>query len=314
MAVGQGFPGLLRSVTTPEFAGVTFHEVLAKSVLNRVTGRTPGHGEWTINPYRGCTHRCVYCFARQSHTYLDFDAGDDFDREIVVKVNVVEVLRHELRRPSWVRAPVALGTNTDPYQRAEGRYELMPGIIEALTRAGTPLSILTKGTLLRRDLPLLASSAETIPVSLAMSIAVNDDFIHASAEPGVPHVEARLAVVRQVRDHGLTCAVLVAPVLPWLTDSVSQLDDLLALIADAGATSAAVLPLHLRPGAREWWMAWLAETHPTLVSRYRQLYARGSSAPISYRRWLHDRVQPLLIKHRLGGEVRQGGRCVAPSR
>ena len=140
---------------TPEFAGLTFHEVLAKSALNKVPGAARVPFEWTINPYRGCSHACTYCFARRTHSYLELDTGADFDTQIVVKVNVVTVLRRELARPSWRRDPVALGTNTDPYQRAEGRYRLMPGIARALAESGTPFSILTKGTTLRRDLPLL---------------------------------------------------------------------------------------------------------------------------------------------------------------
>ncbi len=141
---------------------------------------------WTINPYRGCSHACVYCFARNTHSYLDLDAGKDFDSQIIVKVNVVEVLRRELAKPSWGRHPVALGTNTDPYQRAEGRYQLMPGIIDALAESGTPFSILTKGSLLRRDLTLLATAHERVPVELAMSIAVYDDELQQSVEPGTP--------------------------------------------------------------------------------------------------------------------------------
>ena len=176
--------GFVRSVTTPEFAGVTFHEVLAKSALNRVPS-ADGSGTygWTINPYRGCSHACVYCFARPTHTYLEFDGGADFDQQIVVKMNVADVLRRELGKPSWDRHPVALGTNTDPYQRAEGRYRLMPGVIEALAESRTPFSILTKGTLLRRDLPLLAEAAKVVPVDLAMSIAVYDDSLQQSVEP-----------------------------------------------------------------------------------------------------------------------------------
>ncbi|MBW8871099.1 MAG: radical SAM protein, partial [Leifsonia sp.] len=141
---------LVRSVRTPDFAGITFHEVLAKSALNKIPGGGgPMPFGWTINPYRGCSHACVYCFARPTHTYLDLDSGKDFDNEIIVKVNVAEVLRKELSKPSWGHHPVALGTNTDPYQRAEGRYSLMPGIIDALADSGTPFSILTKGSLLR---------------------------------------------------------------------------------------------------------------------------------------------------------------------
>ena len=157
--------GLVRSVQTPEFAGITFHEVLAKSALNKVPAGGPMPFAWTVNPYRGCSHACVYCFARPSHQYLDLDAGRDFDTQVIVKINVAEQLRRELARPTWAGEPVALGTNTDPYQRAEGRYKLMPGIIDALAESGTPFSILTKGTLLRRDLPRLADAAARRPHS-----------------------------------------------------------------------------------------------------------------------------------------------------
>ena len=178
--------GLVRSVTTPEFAGITFHEVTAKSVLNRVPAGSKMPFEWTVNPYRGCSHACVYCFARKSHTYLDFDAGLDFDSQVVVKVNAADVLRKELARPSWTRPQVALGTNTDPYQRAEGRYRLMPGIIAALADSGTPLSILTKGTLLARDIPLLKSAAAQVPVGLGISLAMTDEALSEAIEPGTP--------------------------------------------------------------------------------------------------------------------------------
>ena len=199
---------VVRTVQTPEFAGITFHEVLAKSALNHVPGQSAMPFGWTINPYRGCSHACVYCFARNTHTYLELDAGKDFDSQIIVKVNVADVLRRELARPSWGRHPVALGTNTDPYQRAEGRYQLMPGIIRALSESGTPFSILTKGSLLRRDLPLLAEANERVPVDLAMSIAVYDDELQQSVEPGTPSTAARLATVTAARAHGLPVTVL----------------------------------------------------------------------------------------------------------
>ncbi|MDQ1596749.1 MAG: hypothetical protein QOI70_173, partial [Microbacteriaceae bacterium] len=198
---------LVRSVQTPEFAGITFHEVMAKSALNHIPGpKTALPFGWTINPYRGCSHACVYCFARRTHEYLDFDAGRDFDSQIVVKVNVAEVLARELAKPSWGRQPVALGTNTDPYQRAEGRYRLMPGIITALADSGTPFSILTKGTLLRRDLPLFAEASRAVPVDLAMSIAVFDNELQQSVEPGTPSTAARLATVAAAIEHGLPCS------------------------------------------------------------------------------------------------------------
>ena len=184
--------GLVRSVQTPEFAGITFHEVLAKSALNKVPAGGPMPFAWTVNPYRGCSHACVYCFARPSHQYLDLDAGRDFDTQVIVKINVAEQLRRDLARPTWAGEPVALGTNTDPYQRAEGRYKLMPGIIDALADSGTPFSILTKGTLLRRDLPRLADAALTVPIQLAMSIAVFDDALQDAVEPGTPTATAQI--------------------------------------------------------------------------------------------------------------------------
>src|ERR1700739_4024646 len=151
--------GFVRSVRTPQFDGVTFHEVLCKSALNKIPDAAALPFQYTVNGYRGCSHACRYCFARPTHEYLDMDCGNDFDTQIVVKINVVDVLRRELARKSWCRETVALGTNTDPYQRAEGRYALMPGIIGALTASGTPLSILTKATLLRRDPPLIVEAS-----------------------------------------------------------------------------------------------------------------------------------------------------------
>lgn len=239
------------------------------------------------------------CFARGTHRYLDLDAGRDFDTQIVVKTNVVEVLRAEVGRRSWQREHVALGTNTDPYQRAEGRYELMPGIIDALAGSGTPLSVLTKGTLLRRDLPLLSAASRDVPVSLAVSIAVLDHDLQQQLEPGTPSARARLALVRAIRDAGLPVHVLVAPVLPWLTDSTDHLDRLLGAIAAAGAERASVMALHLRPGAREWFLAWLGRERPDLVAGYDRVYRGGSYAHAEYRAWLTARVRPLLARHGL---------------
>lgn len=291
---------LVRSVRTPEFAGVTFHEVLAKSALNKVPG---GGGAlpfgWTINPYRGCQHACAYCFARPTHRYLELNMGTDFDREIIVKVNVAEVLRKELGRPSWARHPVALGTNTDPYQRAEGRYALMPQIVSALADSGTPFSILTKGTLLRRDLDLIADAATRVPVDLAMSIAVYDDELQRSVEPGTPSTKARLETVRAVREHGLDCAVFMMPVLPYLTDSRAHLDAALKAAEEAGATSVLYTALHLRPGVKQWFMLWLEREHPELVPTYRAMYANNAYAPVDYRRWLAARITPLIRAHGL---------------
>ena len=296
--------GLVRSVRTPQFEGITFHEVLCKSALNKIPAASMLPFRFTVNGYRGCAHACRYCFARPTHEYLEFDPGTDFDSQIVVKTNIVDVLRRELGRPSWRRETVALGTNTDPYQRAEGRYELMPGIIGALAASGTPLSILTKGTLLRRDLDLISSAAQQVPVSVAISLAVGDLELHQDVEPGTPSPQARLALITAVRDAGLDCHVMVAPVLPHLTDSAEHLDGLLGQIAAAGAAGVTVFGLHLRSSTRGWFMSWLARSHPELVAPYRQLYRRGAYLPADYRDMLRQRVAPLVAKHRLSGDHR----------
>jgi len=307
--------GLLRSVQVAEFPGLTFHEVRARSALNAVPGDSAMPFPYTINPYRGCSHSCRYCFARRTHEWLEFDSGKDFDTQVVVKTNLTDVLRKELARPSWQREHVALGTNTDPYQRAEGRYRLMPGVIRALADSGTPFSVLTKGTLLRRDVPILVQAAEQVPLGLGVSMAIWDDDLHRSLEPGAPSPRARLDVVRALVDAGLPCGVFLAPVLPGLTDDDASLDSAIGAIAAAGATGVTVIPLHLRPGAREWFTSWLAAEHPHLVPRYERLYARGAYVPAEYRTWLSLRVAPLLARHgldrRSGGAARQADEAVA---
>ena len=270
---------------------------------------TTGTGDFIANGV--ISHNC---FARRTHEWLELDAGHDFDSQIVVKTNLVDVLRKELARASWQREHVALGTNTDPYQRAEGRYKLMPGVIRALADACTPFSILTKGTLLRRDIPLLVEAAEKVPVGLGVSMAIWDDDLHAALEPGVPTPRARLDLVRAITDAGLPCGIFLAPVLPGLTDGVAELDAALAAIAAAGATGVTVIPLHLRPGAREWFMAWLARAHPELVPRYEQLYARRAYVPAEYRTWLAHRVAPLLAKHGLDRQKGGAARQIDPAR
>jgi DNA repair photolyase len=192
-----------------------------------------------------------------------------------------------------------MGTNTDPYQRAEGRYRLMPGILEALADARTPVSLLTKGTLLRRDLPLLARIAEGGHVDLAMSIAVFDPALQELVEPGTPTAAARLATVRAAREAGLDCGVFLMPVLPRLTDTVAHLDAAFAAIAEAGASYVVWSTLHLKPGVRQWYLAWLHRWFPEHDAFYRRLYADGPYVPKDYRRWLADRVEPLLAKHGL---------------
>ena len=216
-----------------------------------------------------------------------------------MKVNVAEVLARELSKPRWGRHPVALGTNTDPYQRAEGRYRLMPGIIAALAGSGTPLSILTKGTLLRRDLDLLAEASSHVPVDVGMSIAIYDDELQQSVEPGTPTAKARLATVTAVRNAGLDCAVFLMPILPFLTDTQDHLERAVAQVKEAGGTSIVYSALHLKPGTKEWYFTWLEGAHPELLAQYRSLYSRGNYAPKEYRKWLAAKLQPIIRRHGL---------------
>ena len=202
-----------------------FHEVRTKSALNRVPGGTRGCPfEWTINPYRGCSHACVYCFARPTHEYLDLDAGRDFEREIVVKVNVPEVLRAELARPSWSGEPVALGTNTDPYQWVEGRYKLMRGIWEAMRDFRNPCSILTKSPLVLRDLDLLKEIAAVTDVSACLSVPTLDEKAWRATEPHTPNPRARLEAVAELNRNGIPTGVLIAPLMPGVNDAPEQVE------------------------------------------------------------------------------------------
>jgi len=255
---------------------------------------TTGTGDFIANGV--VSHNC---FARPTHEYLDLDGGKDFDNEIIVKVNVADVLRKELAKPTWGKHPVALGTNTDPYQRAEGRYRLMPGIIAALADSGTPFSILTKGTLLRRDLDLIVEASQQVPVDLAMSIAIYDHDLQQSVEPGTPSTKARLATITAIRERGLNCSIFMMPILPFLTDTKAHLDDAMRQAADAGATGVLYSALYLKPGVKDWYLQWLEGERPDLVPKYRELYKRGAYAPKEYRQWLAERIHPLMRAHGL---------------
>ena len=289
-----------RTFDTPEFQGMTFHEVTARSALNKVPDASRMPFRWTINPYRGCGMSCRYCFARKTHEYLDLDSGHDFDSQIVVKTNVGEVLRRELARPSWQHEHVAMGTNVDCYQRVEGRYKLMRDIIPALTDAANPFSILTKGALILRDLDLLQAAAQVTDVSAALSIGSVDRELRGKVEPGAPPPARRLDVVRQLNDAGIRCGVLMAPILPFLSDSDEQLDATVEAIAAAGAAYVSPIVLHLRPGAREWWQAWLRREHPDLLPRYAELYGERAYAPKAYQRDVSERVHALAARHKVG--------------
>lgn len=220
-----------------------------------------------------------YCFARNTHTYLDLNAGRDFEREIIVKVNVPELLRAELRKPSWKRELVAFGTNTDPYQWAEGRYELMPPMLEALREAETPASVLTKSSLALRDLDHFKRLAEVAEISVNFSVPTLDEKAWRETEPHTPHPRKRLEAVARLNEARIPSGVLVAPLMPGINDSPDQVDEIVSIAEQAGATFVNGIALHLRPGVREVFMEWLSDAHPELVERYERLYARGAYAP-----------------------------------
>ena len=247
---------------------------------------------WTVNPYRGCTHACVYCFARPTHRYLDFDAGRDFEREIVVKVNAPEVLSRELARPSWTHEHVALGTNTDPYQWVEARYRLMPGIWRAFLEHRTPCSVLTKSPLLLRDLPLLRELAQEGLFSAALSIPTLDERAWRATEPHTPSPAARLEAVAALAAVGVPTSVLVAPLMPGINDDPTLVSEIVRRAREAGARYVTPIALHLRPGVREVFLDWLDDSRPDLVERYASLYARGSYLPGEERRRLTELVRP----------------------
>src|SRR5918996_852842 len=211
-----------RTFDTPAFRGIECIEVEAKSVINHVPGGSLPF-DWTINPYRGCTHACSYCFARPTHTFLDMGAGRDFETKIVVKVNAPEVLRRELAARRWKGEHIAMGTNTDPYQRVEGRYRLMRGILEALIEHRNPFSVLTKGTLILRDLDLFLRALEVAPVSAAFSIGTLDERVWRETEPGTPSPRRRIEAVRTLNEAGIPTGALIAPVLPGISDAPEQL-------------------------------------------------------------------------------------------
>jgi DNA repair photolyase len=271
---GVGDGTVVRTFDAPEAMGINFHEVRARSALNHVPGESFGFS-WTINPYRGCTHACVFCFARKTHTYLDMDAGRDFEREIVVKVNVPELVRAELARPSWKRDLVALGTNTDPYQWCEGRYRMLPEILEALLAAETPVSVLTKSPLVMRDIEIFERFRDAgLRVSVNVSVPTLDEKAWRLTEPHTPSPSARLDAVAELRKRGIDSGILIAPLMPGINDSPEQVEPIIARAREAGATFLGGVALHLRGEVKDVYFGWLREKRPDLVPEYERLYGK----------------------------------------
>jgi DNA repair photolyase len=281
---------LVRHFEAPGAVRTRFYEVRARSIINRVPEASQMPFRFTINPYRGCTHACVYCFARPTHKYLDFDAGHDFEREIVVKINAPELLRAELAKPSWGGDHIALGTNTDPYQWVEGRYKLMPGIWEALRDASNPCSILTKSPLLLRDIELMKQINARTEFSAALSVPTLDEKAWRATEPHTPNPRARLEAVGALSRAGIRTGVLIAPLQPGINDAPHQVEEIVELAREAGAEYVVGIGLHLRADVKALWFDWLAEHRPGLMPRYQKLFRRGAYMPIQERRRLSGLV------------------------
>jgi DNA repair photolyase len=267
---------------------------------------TTGTGDFIANGV--VSHNC---FARPTHTYLEFDAGRDFETKIVVKVNAADLLRRELRRASWKGELIAMGTNTDPYQRAEGHYKLMRAILTELNAARNPYSILTKGTLIQRDLDLLVEGASVTEVSANFSVGTVDEKVWETTEPGTPHPMKRLEVVKMLNDAGIPCGVLMAPILPGISDRPEQLEATVKAAAAAGATHVTPITLHLRPGVKEEFLPWLAEHHPELVSTYGKAYRR-SYAPKEVTEPIGRQVAEMRGRYGVARIRPTGGRGGAP--
>ena len=283
---------------TRELREVEYLHVRSRSIISAVPASSRMPFRHTINAYRGCSHACTYCFARPTHAYLGLNGLEDFERRIVVKINAVERLAAELSRPNWLGEHIAMGTNTDPYQPCEGRYRLTRRIVETLAAARNPFSILTKSTMILRDLDVLAAAAERTSVRVNLSIGTLDEQVWQLSEPGTPPPPRRVEAVARLNAAGVRCGVLVAPILPGISDGEDQLSAVVKACAEAGAVSISSIGLHLRPGVRELFMPWLARVRPDLVERYRTLYsARNGYLAADEQSRLAARVRRLVEQH-----------------
>ena len=256
----------------------TYQEVTCRSALNPVKGMP---FKWTLNPYRGCTHGCHYCFARRYHTQFELGVGDDFSSVILVKNNFVDVLRRELDRPAWKRDYVAFGTATDPYQPIEGRYKLTRRSLEALANARTPVGLITKGPMAVRDKDVLAELGRRARCTVYFSVPTVDEDAWRMLEPGTAHPLQRLRAVRELNDAGVNAGVLMAPIVPGLTSHPAKLEATIKAIADHGAAFVGANVLYLKDGTRTHFLNFLEKNFPELSKKYQRLYT-GAYAPKSY--------------------------------
>ena len=273
---------------------VEYREEPCRSALNRVRGMM---FEWSLNPYMGCVHRCTFCYVRAFERRADRPSDDRYGRSIRVKVNVVDVLRRELARPSWAHESVAIGAATDPYQPAEGRYRLTRGCLAGLAEAANPFSIITRGPMIVRDLDVLAEASRRANVSVTFSIPTLDEEVWRKTEPSTAHPRQRLRALAELVEAGVRACVGMAPILPGITDSPSQLAEVVRAAREAGACGVWANVLFLRPGTREHFMEALAEDFPEEVDRYERLYARRAYLATEQTKPVRDQVAALAKEH-----------------
>lgn len=282
-------------------------EVPCKSALNRVSGMP---FRWSLNPYRGCVHGCHYCYARATHPYLGLNADDDFETKIIVKSNMPEVLRRELARPSWTGERVAIGTATDAYQPCEGRYRLTRRILEALRDYQTAASIVTKSTLIVRDLDLLREMAQTAGITVYFTITTVDNARWRLIEPGTPPPLKRLEVLRRLAHAGIPCGVFLAPILPGITDSSESIEAVAAAAKDHGAVSFGSSVLRLAPLVKEHYLGFVESTFPDLLPRYERAYA-GINISAGYQTAIERRVASIRERQEFAEDAMQRRRVEA---
>lgn len=254
--------------------------------------------DWSLNPYKGCVHGCHYCYARRYHGFLELDAGRDFPRIIFVKTNLPQLLRRELRRPSWVNEMVAIGTATDPYQPIEGRYRLTRDCLKAFVDHGNPISLVTKGTLIVRDLDLLSNLASGPGCTVVFSITTMDRELWQQLEPGTPPPEQRLKALQRLVRSGVRAGVLLAPVLPGITDDAAGMEAVVRAAAEHGAQFLGTRILYLQSGTREHFLDFLRQEYPQLLGEYRRLFP-GTYLPKRFRERIADQVEGLKELHAL---------------
>jgi len=265
-------------------------EIQVKSALNRVTSAHSPDMRWSLNPYRGCKHGCVYCYARYTHTFFELDPDGDFSSIVFVKRNLPEMLRRDLRKASWKREKVSIGTATDPYQPIEGRYRLTQAALRILRDQLTPASLVTKNTMCLRDADLMASLHRAAGFSLCISLITVDQALARSLEPDVPSPAQRLRVMQELSRLGVPVSVAIAPVMPGLTDSDAQLRDLIQAIYDHGGRVGYHQTFKMYADTHKTLFRWLEQRHPHLLPWYRQVYSAGSNAPRAYERKLAARI------------------------